>query len=117
MSPPHADSSASASGPTATKTEADTALLADQSPTVTLNRKGQTPWPRPPSFDDKHKERQYLKERLALAFRIFGKFGYDEGVAGHITLRVRTISSLLSFSTEENTPAVLSLKDQIKILI
>jgi hypothetical protein len=29
-----------------------------------------------------------LKGRLAAAFRIFGKHGFDEGVAGHITLRV-----------------------------
>ncbi|PLB36885.1 class II aldolase/adducin family protein [Aspergillus candidus] len=42
---------------------------------------------KPPSFDDKYKEREYLKGRLAAAFRIFGKNGYDEGVAGHITLR------------------------------
>jgi len=27
------------------------------------------------------------KRKLAAAFRIFGKFGFDEGVAGHITLR------------------------------
>jgi hypothetical protein len=33
----------------------------------------------PPKFDDPLKERQYLKERLALAFRIFAKLGYDEG--------------------------------------
>ncbi|KAL5403795.1 hypothetical protein PMIN04_012743 [Paraphaeosphaeria minitans] len=38
-------------------------------------------------FDDPYKERAYLKGRLAAAFRIFGKFGFDEGVAGHITLR------------------------------
>lgn len=42
---------------------------------------------RPPKFTDKHEEREYLKGRLAAAFRIFGKYGYDEGVAGHITLR------------------------------
>lgn len=41
----------------------------------------------PPVFTDKHEEREYLKGRLALAFRIFGRNGYDEGVAGHITLR------------------------------
>ncbi|CAG9942608.1 unnamed protein product [Clonostachys rosea f. rosea IK726] len=41
----------------------------------------------PPVFTDKYEEREYLKGRLALAFRIFGKFGFDEGVAGHITLR------------------------------
>lgn len=37
---------------------------------------------------DPYKEREYQKGRLALAFRIFAKFGFDEGVAGHITLRV-----------------------------
>lgn len=45
--------------------------------------------PKPPKFDDPYKERAYLKGRLAAAFRIFGKYGFDEGVAGHITLRVR----------------------------
>jgi ribulose-5-phosphate 4-epimerase/fuculose-1-phosphate aldolase len=44
-------------------------------------------FPSPPTFTDKHEERAHLKGRLALAFRIFGKLGYDEGVAGHITLR------------------------------
>ncbi|KAK4626491.1 Decarboxylase NovR [Fulvia fulva] len=44
-------------------------------------------FPRPPKFDDPYKERDYLKGRLAAAFRIFGKYGFDEGVAGHITLR------------------------------
>lgn len=42
---------------------------------------------RPPQFEDKYEEREYLKGRLAAAFRIFGKYGFDEGVAGHITLR------------------------------
>ena len=40
-----------------------------------------------PTFTDKYEEREYLKGRLAAAFRIFGKYGFDEGVAGHITLR------------------------------
>ncbi|KAK4504128.1 hypothetical protein PRZ48_005043 [Zasmidium cellare] len=44
-------------------------------------------FPRPPKFEDKYKERDYLKGRLAAAFRIFGKNGFDEGVAGHITMR------------------------------
>ena len=43
--------------------------------------------PKPPVFADKHEEREYLKGRLAAAFRIFGRYGFDEGVAGHITLR------------------------------
>lgn len=44
-------------------------------------------FPKPPIFEDKHAEREYLKGRLAAAFRIFGKHGFDEGVAGHITIR------------------------------
>jgi len=30
-------------------------------------------FPQPPKFDDKYAERDYLKGRLAAAFRIFGK--------------------------------------------
>lgn len=45
------------------------------------------PIPQPPVFTNKHEEREYLKARLALAFRIFSKNGFDEGLAGHITLR------------------------------
>ncbi len=45
-------------------------------------------FPGPPKFVDKYQEREYQKGRLALAFRIFAKLGFDEGVAGHITLRV-----------------------------
>jgi hypothetical protein len=53
--------------------------------------------PRIPIFADKYEERQYQKERLALAFRIFAKLGFDEGVAGHITLRVCSFASLFRF--------------------
>jgi ribulose-5-phosphate 4-epimerase/fuculose-1-phosphate aldolase len=31
--------------------------------------------------------RRYRKQRLAASFRLFARFGYDEGVAGHITVR------------------------------
>lgn len=51
-------------------------------------------FPGPPKFEDKYEERRYLKGRLAAAFRIFGKYGFDEGVAGHITIRVRQKLSL-----------------------
>ncbi|KAI1179404.1 class II aldolase and Adducin domain-containing protein [Nemania sp. FL0916] len=44
-------------------------------------------FPSPPTFKDPLEERQYLKQRLALAFRIFAKEGFDEGIAGHITVR------------------------------
>jgi ribulose-5-phosphate 4-epimerase/fuculose-1-phosphate aldolase len=41
----------------------------------------------PPSFDSVEEERRHRKERLAAALRLFGKFGFEEGVAGHITAR------------------------------
>lgn len=40
-----------------------------------------------PSFDSVEDERTHIKQRLAAAFRLFGKFGFSEGVAGHITAR------------------------------
>ena len=43
--------------------------------------------PTPPTFDSIPKERQYRKEQLAAGFRLFGRFGFSEGVAGHITVR------------------------------
>jgi len=32
-------------------------------------------------------ERRHRKQRLAAAFRVFSRSGFDEGVAGHITAR------------------------------
>lgn len=43
--------------------------------------------PLPPTFDDIEAERRYRKEQLAAGFRLFGRFGFSEGVAGHITVR------------------------------
>src|SRR4051794_6787341 len=40
-----------------------------------------------PIFDSVEDERRHLKVRLAAAFRLFGRFGFSEGVAGHITVR------------------------------
>jgi ribulose-5-phosphate 4-epimerase/fuculose-1-phosphate aldolase len=40
-----------------------------------------------PKFDSVEEERLHRKLRLAASFRLFGKFGFDEGVAGHITMR------------------------------
>ena len=38
-------------------------------------------------FNNKWEEREYIKGRLAGAYRIFGHYGLNEGVAGHITVR------------------------------
>jgi ribulose-5-phosphate 4-epimerase/fuculose-1-phosphate aldolase len=43
--------------------------------------------PMPPSFSSVEEERLHRKQRLAAAFRMFSKCGFDEGVAGHITAR------------------------------
>jgi ribulose-5-phosphate 4-epimerase/fuculose-1-phosphate aldolase len=43
--------------------------------------------PMPPSFNSVEEERLHRKQRLAAAFRLFARFGFDEGVAGHITAR------------------------------
>jgi ribulose-5-phosphate 4-epimerase/fuculose-1-phosphate aldolase len=39
------------------------------------------------TFEDAAGARLHLQQRLAAACRLFGRFGYDEGVAGHITAR------------------------------
>ncbi|MDZ8260296.1 class II aldolase/adducin family protein [Nostoc sp. ChiQUE01b] len=43
--------------------------------------------PQPPAFERVEDERLHRKQRLAAAFRLFGKFGFSEGIAGHITAR------------------------------
>ncbi len=40
-----------------------------------------------PEFATVEDERRHRKQRLAAGFRLFGQFGFDEGVAGHITAR------------------------------
>src|ERR1700689_1905023 len=43
--------------------------------------------PRPPVFANAPEERLPRKRMLSAAFRLFSRFGFDEGVAGHITAR------------------------------
>ena len=40
-----------------------------------------------PTFATVEEERAHRKQKLAGALRIFGRFGFGEGVAGHITVR------------------------------
>ncbi|MFM7406910.1 MAG: class II aldolase/adducin family protein [Cuspidothrix sp.] len=52
----------------------------------------QTPIPNPnirqlPTFKSIAEERLHRQQRLAAAFRLFSRFGFDEGIAGHITVR------------------------------
>ena len=43
--------------------------------------------PTPPTFATVEEERLHRKQKLAGALRLFGRFGFSEGVAGHITAR------------------------------
>jgi len=44
-------------------------------------------FPEPPVFSTAEDERLHRKQRLAAGFRLFSRFGFDEGIAGHITAR------------------------------
>ncbi|PGH09916.1 hypothetical protein AJ80_07628 [Polytolypa hystricis UAMH7299] len=79
MSPPSATTTQTATNPSSTIVQA---VMPDNTSEQPMGE-----FPNPPIFEDKYKEREYLKGRLAAAFRIFGKYGFDEGVAGHITIR------------------------------
>ena len=51
------------------------------------NREGTIKMPGVPTFEDKYEERTWVKEHMAGAFRWWGKLGFGEGTAGHITVR------------------------------
>lgn len=45
------------------------------------------PMPEPPVFDDVRDERRHRKQRLAATLRLFGKYGFGEGISGHVSVR------------------------------
>ena len=44
-------------------------------------------FPRPPVFSSAAEERLHRKQRLAAACRVFARYGYEYGFAGHVTVR------------------------------
>lgn len=44
-------------------------------------------FPRPPIFANVEEERLHRKQRLAATCRVFARYGYEYGFAGHITVR------------------------------
>lgn len=44
-------------------------------------------FPQPPVFQTVEEERLHRKQRLAAACRVFARYGYEYGFAGHITVR------------------------------
>lgn len=51
------------------------------------NIKTKVSLPSPPVYASIEQERKAKIDILVAAFRLFGQYGYDEGVAGHISLR------------------------------
>lgn len=51
------------------------------------DRAGKVELRSPPNFNNISDTRAHLKQHLAAAFRVFARQGFDEGVAGHISLR------------------------------
>ena len=56
-------------------------------PSGFVPQRGELALPLPPKFEAVADEREHRKQRLAGALRLFGRFGFGEGVAGHITAR------------------------------
>ncbi|MFG2227479.1 class II aldolase/adducin family protein [Streptomyces sp. NPDC048644] len=54
---------------------------------VNVFRAGEGGLPTPPENLSSSEERLLRKRELTAAFRLFGRFGFSEGVAGHITAR------------------------------
>lgn len=40
-----------------------------------------------PQFEDLQEKRKWVKQHMASAFRVFARFGFTEGTAGHISVR------------------------------
>lgn len=51
------------------------------------DKAGKIKMPGVPTFDDKYEERTWVKQHMAGCFRYWGKLGFGEGTAGHITVR------------------------------
>lgn len=64
-----------------------TAALTPTAASLLEREAGEPQLPEIPVFASSAEERIHRKQRLAAAFRLFGKFGFGEGVAGHITVR------------------------------
>lgn len=70
-----------------------TTLVSETSGNATVGAIGKTTSGKPlkvrayPKFDSLEEERLYRKQHLAAAYRVFAERGFDEGVAGHISVR------------------------------
>jgi hypothetical protein len=85
-----------------TQTEA-LASLNPQPPTKSvLSFEGGRPVHETPTFTDKYAERQWAKEQMAGAFRVFARLGWADGTAGHISLRGILIDPDMMLKADKN---------------
>jgi hypothetical protein len=54
---------------------------------MTVTEQGRPRVAEPAADGTIEQQRLHRKQELAAAFRVFGRFGFSEGVAGHITAR------------------------------
>jgi ribulose-5-phosphate 4-epimerase/fuculose-1-phosphate aldolase len=62
-------------------------VVSDQPGAAFVPKQAELEFDLPPTFGSVEEERHHRKQRLAIALRVFGRFGFGEGVAGHITAR------------------------------
>ncbi|MDQ3576139.1 MAG: class II aldolase/adducin family protein [Actinomycetota bacterium] len=61
--------------------------IADTKATYLADTHTGLPMPSAPVFESVADERRHRKQRLAAALRLFGKYGFGEGISGHISVR------------------------------
>lgn len=61
--------------------------MTDRGLTITFEEAARLPLPPAPVFSDPKDERAHRKLTLVVAFRLFARLGFDEGVMGHISAR------------------------------
>src|SRR4051794_38562313 len=71
--------------------------------------------PMPPTFTSVEDERRHRKQRLAASFRLFGAFGFDEGVAGRTAARDPELSDHLWVNPFGVTFKQIKVKDLILV--
>ncbi len=70
---------------------------------------------KPPSFASVAEERRFLLRHLAASFRLFALYGYDEGAAGHITVRDPEHSDLFWVNPFGVHFSTIRVKDLIQV--
>ncbi|KAH8805492.1 L-fuculose-phosphate aldolase [Xylogone sp. PMI_703] len=68
-----------------------------------------------PKFESLEEERLYRKQHLAAAFRIFADRGFDEGVAGHISVRDPILTDHFWLNPLSQHFATISVSDLILV--